>query len=277
MALSVVDLYRDVLPKTNCGDCGFPTCMAFASMVVAEQHPLGKCPHLTPEVIQRCNQELGEQYAAGKWTKRDLAEDALQWARQRSASMNLADLPERIGGILDRDNGPALKLPYFNSHILIGSDDITRADGVPLTRWEKVFIYNHLAQGGTRTPTGTWKGFEEFPNTVSKVKTMVGQVENPLVERFHGQRETLMAAARCIGGTDVSGKENSADIAFRFQPLPRVPVMLLFWDEAPADGFGATAKLLFDETVIDHLDIESIVFLSERLRQLLCDAADNGC
>ena len=35
MALSVVDLYRQVLPRTNCGDCGYPTCMAFASMVVS--------------------------------------------------------------------------------------------------------------------------------------------------------------------------------------------------------------------------------------------------
>lgn len=37
MALSVVDLYKNVLPKTNCGDCGFPTCLAFASMVVSEK------------------------------------------------------------------------------------------------------------------------------------------------------------------------------------------------------------------------------------------------
>jgi hypothetical protein len=55
-----------------------------------------------------------------------------------------------------------------------------------------------------------------------------------------------------------------------------VPVTLLFWDEDPVDGFGATAKLLFDETVTEHLDIESIVFLSERLRQMLCDAADTA-
>jgi CO dehydrogenase/acetyl-CoA synthase gamma subunit (corrinoid Fe-S protein) len=27
MALSVVDLYRDILPQTNCGDCRYPTCM----------------------------------------------------------------------------------------------------------------------------------------------------------------------------------------------------------------------------------------------------------
>ena len=74
----------------------------------------------------------------------------------------------------------------------------------------------------------------------------------------------------------LTGRENSADAAFCFHPLPRVPVMLLFWDEDPVDGFGATVKLLFDETVTEHLDIESIVFMSERLRQLLCAAPDQG-
>jgi hypothetical protein len=141
MALSVVDLYRDVLPKTNCGDCGYPTCLAFAGMVVSDKHPLDGCPHLSPEVVARCTSELEEQYAAGKWTKRDMAEDALKWARERSASMDILDLPERIGGIVvDQDDGKALKLPYFNSHVLIGKNDIKRPDGVGLTRWEKVFI-----------------------------------------------------------------------------------------------------------------------------------------
>ena len=31
------------------------------------------------------------------------------------------------------------------------------------------------------------------------------------------------------------------------------------------------AKLLFDESIIDHLDVESILFLSERLRLMLCE------
>ena len=277
MALSVVDLYRDVLPKTNCGDCGFPACLAFAGMVVSDQHPLENCPHLSREAVEQCRRELGEQYAAGKWTKRDLAADALAWARERSASMDLADLPARIGGELEPIDGRnALKLSYFTTHILIQNEDIVRTDGLDLTRWEKVFIYNHLAQGGRRRPTGNWKGFAEFPNTVSKVKTMAGQVEAPLVERFHGQLEALRSAAAAIGGTEITGKGNGADAAFFFQPLPRVPVTLLFWDEDLAEGFGATTKLLFDETVTEHLDIESIVFLSERVRQMLCDAADEA-
>jgi hypothetical protein len=62
----------------------------------------------------------------------------------------------------------------------------------------------------------------------------------------------------------------SADVAVLFRPLPRIPVMLLFWDEDEAEDFEAKAKLLFDETITDHLDIESILFLSERLRELLC-------
>jgi hypothetical protein len=93
------------------------------------------------------------------------------------------------------------------------------------------------------------------------------------VERFGGRLEELAAASTGLGGKDETGGKNNADAAFFFQPLPRVPLMLLFWDEDPLDGFGAAAKLLFDETVTDHLDIESIVFLSERLRQMLCDAA----
>ncbi len=55
-----------------------------------------------------------------------------------------------------------------------------------------------------------------------------------------------------------------------FTPLPRVPVMLLFWDTSDDDGFGAEVKLSFDDTITRHLDIESILFLSERLRELLC-------
>jgi len=246
-------------------------------MVVSDQHPLENCPHLSKETVERCSRELGEQYAAGKWTKRDLAEDALKWARERSASMDLTDLPGRIGGELAPIEGQlTLKLPYFTTHLLIQTEDIVRTDDVTLTRWEQVFIYNHLAQGGSRLPTGRWKGFEEFPNTVSKVKTMAGQVEAPLVDRFHGQLDALRTAAAAIGGTDITGQGNGADAAFFFQPLPRVPVTLLFWDEDLDDGFGATAKLLFDETVTEHLDIESIVFLSERVRQMVCDAADKA-
>lgn len=271
MALSVVDLYRDVLPRTNCKDCGFLTCMAFASKVVAEKHPLKNCPHIEPGLLARCEKELEEQYAQGKWLKRDLAEDALAWARTRAASMKLEDLPGRIGGeIVTLEGRDGLKLPYFRDHVFICGLDIRKMEGEELTRWEQVFILNHLAQGGSADPRGRWKGFVQFPNTVSKVITMTKQVEEPLIERFSGKKEELLERALSVGGEMVSDMEGSADAAILFKPLPKVPVVLLFWDRSFEENFVGQVKLMFDETATDHLDIESIVFLSERLRQLLC-------
>jgi hypothetical protein len=270
MALSVVDLYRDILPKTNCKDCGYSTCMAFASMVVSEQLPIKNCPHLTPEAVAACEKELAQQYAAGKWLKRDMKEDALKWAREKSASMKIKDLPDRIGGtLIEKDGQPALKLPYFTEHIIITPDQITKSDGSAMTRYEQVFIYNHMAQGGSARPSGKWRNLVEIPNTVSKVKSMVEHVEKPLIEKFQGHTSLLRRAAMAIGGVDKRDKFPTSDVAMLFTPLPRVPVMLMFWDAEEADGFGSEAKLSFDDTITQHLDIESIMFLSERLREML--------
>jgi hypothetical protein len=272
MPLSVVDLYRDILPKTNCGDCGFPACLAFASIVVSEKLPIGNCPHLDPGIIEKCQKELDEQYASGKWLKRDMAQDALEWAKQRSTSVKISDLPDRIGGtLITKDDGVCLELPYFTDSIFITDHGILKKDGSELTRWEQVFIYNHVAQGGSKLPSGKWKGLVEFPNTVSKIKSMVEHVEAPLIERFSGKPDELLVAAKQLGGLDISHTIKSADLAVLFRPLPRIPIMLMFWDEDKIDGFEAEVKLLFDETITEHLDIESIMFLSERLRQLLCE------
>jgi len=48
MALSGLDIYK-LLPKTNCKDCGFPTCLAFAMQIAAKKVELAKCPHVSPE------------------------------------------------------------------------------------------------------------------------------------------------------------------------------------------------------------------------------------
>ena len=271
MPLSIVDIYQKFLPKTNCGECGHRTCLAFASMVVAEQFPLEKCPYIDREMLAAAKQELEKQYAEGKWTKKDMAEDALKWARERAASMEIEDLQKRLGGTLvNNSDTKALELPYFTGTIRITPGKISKNNGSELTRWEQVFLFNHLAQGGDSLPTGKWKGLVEFPNTVSKIKSMKKHVEDPLIDRFAGKAAELAKAGAAMGGRPVEDKSVKADVALRFDPLPRVPVMLLFWDEEPGEGYGAEVKLLFDETVVDHLDIESIMFLSERIKQMLC-------
>ncbi len=46
--LTGIDIYK-LLPKTNCGDCNFPTCMAFAMQVATKKAALDQCPHVSEE------------------------------------------------------------------------------------------------------------------------------------------------------------------------------------------------------------------------------------
>jgi len=49
MALSGLDIYK-LLPKTNCRDCGFATCLAFAMALAKKSVSIDKCPHISPDV-----------------------------------------------------------------------------------------------------------------------------------------------------------------------------------------------------------------------------------
>lgn len=46
MALSGLDIYK-LLPKTNCRECGFPTCLAFALSLAKKAVALEKCPQVS--------------------------------------------------------------------------------------------------------------------------------------------------------------------------------------------------------------------------------------
>ncbi len=48
MALTGIQIYK-MLPQTNCGDCGVPTCLAFAMKLAAGQAELDACPHVSDE------------------------------------------------------------------------------------------------------------------------------------------------------------------------------------------------------------------------------------
>ncbi len=48
MALTGLDIYK-LLPKTNCKDCGFATCLAFAMALAQKKVSLDKCPHVAAE------------------------------------------------------------------------------------------------------------------------------------------------------------------------------------------------------------------------------------
>jgi acetyl-CoA decarbonylase/synthase complex subunit gamma len=52
MALKGLDIFK-LTPKTNCKDCGFPTCMAFAMKVATGAIAISACPHMSAEALAK--------------------------------------------------------------------------------------------------------------------------------------------------------------------------------------------------------------------------------
>lgn len=51
MALTGIQIYKS-LPKTNCKECGFPTCLAFAMKLAQKAVELSTCPYVSEEAKQ---------------------------------------------------------------------------------------------------------------------------------------------------------------------------------------------------------------------------------
>ncbi|MFZ5453029.1 MAG: acetyl-CoA decarbonylase/synthase complex subunit gamma [Thermodesulfobacteriota bacterium] len=52
MALTGIEIFK-LLPKTNCKECGFPTCLAFAMALASGKAELDACPYVSDEVREK--------------------------------------------------------------------------------------------------------------------------------------------------------------------------------------------------------------------------------
>jgi acetyl-CoA decarbonylase/synthase complex subunit gamma len=56
MALSGIQIFK-LLPKTNCKECGFPTCLAFAMSLAQGKTELEKCPYVSDDTKAQLSEE----------------------------------------------------------------------------------------------------------------------------------------------------------------------------------------------------------------------------
>jgi hypothetical protein len=269
MALTVMGVLK-TLPRTNCGDCGQATCLAFATRVIKEGEELNKCPHLSL-AAQAMAGELASQQAAGLGRRRESIAIAREALQEKVAPLDFAGLAAGLGAVYGEQDGcPYVDMQYFDLRLRLFKDKVCYPEGVNANPWDAILLYNYLASQGQGEPAGTWVTFQSLPNSVSKTKTLK-RLEGELAAHFAGRQQQLAESARLLGGEPVK-TAGDADLQLVFRPLPKVPVLLLFWEADPEEDFPAQAHYLFDGRVMDYLDLESLLFLVEQLSDRLMAA-----
>ena len=63
MPLTGIEIFK-LLPKTNCGECGVPTCLAFAMSLAAGKAELSACPYVSEEAKEKLAEASAPPIAA---------------------------------------------------------------------------------------------------------------------------------------------------------------------------------------------------------------------
>jgi hypothetical protein len=252
---TAVEIYK-LLPKTNCGTCGTPTCFGFAAKVAAGLASITACTNLSDAVRQELAVlELGRKDRPGT-----VYEQALESLKPRLAALDFRRVALQSGA--DFLNTDTIEITFLNERYTVTKERIVNRDDKEPVPFISILIYNHLCMPDPPPPSGEWITFSSVPASHAKDKAWAGHVEEVIAKHFTGDVEGLRRACERLGGRPVEIKGNH-DASYEFRFFPRYPVLLLFYDAVPDEDFPAQVKLLLDRNVDRFLDIESIVVLGE--------------
>jgi hypothetical protein len=170
-------------------------------------------------------------------------------------------------GIEANPNG--FTVPLFNRNITVTPDGIFDENNAPPSHAASVLVCKYLLLCPDPPQTDhTLVTYKDFKDAAPYVGGFKNTVEIPIAKAFSGRVDRLEAACLALGGrpfdTDVS-----CQLAYGFQALPRVPVVLIFHDAD--DDFPAQCTVLLRKNAAGYLDMECLAMIGGILAHRLQD------
>jgi len=163
---------------------------------------------------------------------------------------------DRIGVKLD---GHEIVVPFFGKPYRFSSSDISDPFGNRPDFGTCVVLCKYLLLCPAGYPhESDWVSYRDFKDSGPLTHFFVSNVENPIAATFSGLVGELKKVCVALGGTrpDI---ELSYDLIMRFDPLPKVPLLMLF--NNADDDFPANCSVLFERRAEKYLDAESLAIL----------------
>lgn len=170
-------------------------------------------------------------------------------------------------------DGDTAVVPYFGRSLRLTTDGLVDEAGRRPDFSDCVTVCRYLIMSPPFEPRQKeWVAYRDFPDAGPLTVFWADTVEGPLVRKFSGRVHDLKRACGALGGIPPE-MEIACDLCRCFTPLPKVPLLLVFYDAD--DDFPAAASLLFEKRASTYLDAESQAILghalSKRLRASLID------
>ena len=189
---TAVDIYK-LLPKTNCGTCGTPTCFGFAAKLATNQARREQCVNMSEAAransgwgVRRQKCVAGHRIRAGIGIAETKGRRC--WISQK----------QRLCSARSCWTGTALKLRFLNELYSVTKEKILDSAGREPRPWISILIYNHLCMPDPPSPSGEWITFSSVPASHAKDKAWAGHVEDVIARHFSGNVDGLRKACSKI-------------------------------------------------------------------------------
>ena len=175
-------------------------------------------------------------------------------------------------GIEATQNG--FTVPLFNQIISVTPDGIFNENNKPPSHAASVLACRYLLLCPDTPQTDhTLVTYKDFKDAAPYVGGFKNTVEIPIARTFSGRLDSLEAACLALGGrpfdTDVS-----CHLAYEFQALPRVPVVLIFHDAD--EDFPAQCTVLLRKSAAGYLDMECLAMIGGILAHRLQNGSETN-
>lgn len=262
-----LELYQ-FLPKSNCGLCQVPSCMAFAVGIIQGRKQLTDCPHLERDTLLRLGGDLEKRQFL-----RDDQEKIIRQLQEQIVGLDFSTATARLGARLVQDR------LAINC---LGKDFCIAPGGAMLSEchanaWILIPLYNYVLHAQGKEVQGKWTPFGELPDSVNWSKFFAHRCEEPLQQLADAHPDLVFEILHVFGAKSLPGI-TSADQALVIYPLPKLPLLINYWQ--PEDGFPSQLNILFDQSATANLNPECIYLLTrglvEMFRQLIIRHSRDG-
>jgi len=242
---NAMDVFK-LLNKSNCRECGQPTCLAFAAAVFKRQIELSECPYLDDAIVAG----YGARTEAPRSVERDM-DAAVNQLKNRIRKIDLASAARRLGVAYTNNK---LTLKILGKNFTVDSNGNLSSD-IHVHAWVTIPVLNYILEGSGVSPSGQWMPLRELPNGMNWYRLFGQRCEKPMKKVADTYTDLFEDMIHIFNGKQVENHYDS-DISLVLHPLPKLPMLICYWK--PEDGLESDLNLFFDSTAEENLKIESI-------------------
>lgn len=245
---NAMDVFK-LLDKSNCRECGAPTCLAFAAAVFKGEQRLNECPRVDQEVLD----QYDGQPVAPKGADANM-EAQLAQLKQSVQDIDLTEASKRTGG---RCTNGKLTVKIMGKDFSVDAQGNLSSD-IHVHNWiaGPFFDYIHNCQGAPIS--GKWVPFRELENGKDWARFFNHRCEKRLKKVADTYTDLFEDMVHLFNGRPVEHHYQS-DISLVLHPLPKLPLLICYWK--PEEGMDSDLNVFFDANAEKNLSIGSIYTL----------------